>query len=109
MWDSLQNIIPKVANKYKFAKALKAIEICREYRNLAPRFLPAESSIHTDAKSYKDRTLTLTAVNSAWAEQIQRNKHRITEAINRKFGEETIKKINIQLSSGRENEAWLDQ
>ena len=109
MWDSLQNLIPKIAGKYKIARALKAIEICREYRRIAPRLLPEESLLHTDAKSYENRTLTLTAVNPAWAEQIQRNKHRITEAINQKYGEEIVKNIKIRLSSNLENEAWLGQ
>ena len=95
MWDSLQNLLPVVAARYHFKKALDAIEICREYRSLAPRLLPGESLKNTTARSYKDRTLTLAVQSSAWAQELQMRKHLIQEAINQKFGEDTVRKIRI--------------
>jgi predicted nucleic acid-binding Zn ribbon protein len=85
---------------------LKAIEICREYRRIAPRLLPGESLLFTDARSYESGTLTLTAANSAWADQIQRNKHRITSAMNNRFGNGIVKKVNIRIATKTEDEAW---
>jgi|WetSurMetagenome_2_1015567.scaffolds.fasta_scaffold20612_2 hypothetical protein len=107
MWNSIQNLIPKIAGKYKISRTLKAIEICREYRRIAPHLLPGESLLFTDAKSYETGTLTLTAANSAWADQIHRNKHKITEAMNARFGEGIIKKVNIRIAPKTEDEAWL--
>jgi hypothetical protein len=107
MWNSLQSLLPRAANKYNMTKTLKAIDICREYRRLAPRLLPGEPLIYTNALSYDKRTLIITAVNSAWAEQLQRNKHRIAEEINVKYGEETVNKIIIRIASKPEDEVWM--
>jgi hypothetical protein len=96
MWDTLQNLIPYVAGKYNMTNTLKAIEICREYRRLAPRVLPGESLLNTAPKSYKDKTLTIVATSSGWAEQIQRNSHIIKREINEKYGENTVKRIRIE-------------
>lgn len=97
MWDSLQNILPKVAGKYHFAPSLNAIKICQEYRSITPHFLPENALKHTFPKSYAQQTLTIGVVNSAWAQQVQMNKHRIQQAINQKYGPHTIKKIRIDI------------
>jgi hypothetical protein len=96
MWNELKNLIPGAAGKYNMTRTLKAIEICREYRRLAPRVLPGESLLNTNAKSYKDSVLTLVATSPGWAEMIQRSKHIIQREINNKYGENTVKNIRIE-------------
>lgn len=108
MWDSLQNILPKVAGKYHFKKTLDALEICHEYRRLAPTILRGESLKNTFPKSYENRTLTVAALNSAWAQQLHMHKHRIQQAINQKYGENTVQKINIQITERMPQESFLD-
>ena len=100
MWDSLQNLLPRVAGKYHFKKALDAIEICREYRSLAPRFLPGESLKNAVPQSYRDHTLTVAVKNSSWAQEVQMRKHLFLDALNQKFGENAVKNIKILVSDG---------
>jgi len=96
MWDSLQNILPGVAAKFHIKKTLAAIDVCREYRRLAPEMLPGESLQNTFPKSYSEKVLTIGVLNSAWAQQLHMHSHRIQKALNDKFGENTVKKIRIQ-------------
>lgn len=100
MWDSLQNLLPKIAVKYHFKKALEAIDVCREYRSLAPRLLRGDPLNNTTAKSYKDRVLILTVKNSIWAQELQMHSHLIQNAINQKLGEKTVEKIKILVADG---------
>ena len=39
MFDPFQNQLKKVTAKYNLARTFKAIEICQEYRTLAPEIL----------------------------------------------------------------------
>ncbi|MBU0668383.1 DUF721 domain-containing protein [Patescibacteria group bacterium] len=104
MWDSIQNLLPKAAGKYNFAKALKAIEICKQYKKIAGETLPPAAAESTFPKSYKDAVLTLGALNSAWAQQLQMNKHRIHRALAEKFGSRAIKKIKIEITENMPGE-----
>jgi len=98
MWNSIQSLLPKAAGKYNFAKGLKAVEICEQYRKIALQTLPPAAAQNTFPKSYKDATLTLGALNSAWAQQLQMNKHRIHQSLTEKFGARAIKKIKIEIT-----------
>ncbi len=102
-WDSLQNILPKVAGKFNFKKTLDAIEVCQEYRNQAQKILPAESLKSTFPKSYENETLTIGVLNSAWAQQLLMHKHRIQQGINKKFGENTVKNVRIEMNQNLPN------
>jgi predicted nucleic acid-binding Zn ribbon protein len=97
MWQNIQDLIPKAAGKYNFAKALKAIEICQQYRKLAEKHLPDEALKNTFPKSYKNQILIIGVLSSAWAEKVQINKHRIHKSLKKKFGDNTVKKIKIEL------------
>jgi len=98
MWDSLQKILPGVAAKFHIKKTLDSIEVCREYRRLAETMLPGESARNTFPKSYSEKTLTIGALNSAWAQQLHMHSHRIQKALNQKFGEKTVQKVRIEIS-----------
>lgn len=96
MFEPLQKILPHAASHYNFTAQMKAIQICQEYRNLAPSLLPHDALIHTFPKSYVKKTLIIGVYNSMWAQQILIQRHRILEAINAKFGAETVKAIKIE-------------
>lgn len=100
MWDSLQNLLPKAAAKYQFRRTLDAIEVCQQFRSLVPRFIPGESLKNTIPQSYRDRVLTVSVKNSAWAQQLHMRGHLIKDEINRKFGENTVKNLKIVISDG---------
>lgn len=94
-WINLQELIPKIANKYSFGRTLKALEIIHEYRSLAPRFLPEEALKNSTAHSYKDHLLTVHAGDSSTAQTIQIHKHQLLEEINKKYGAQIIREIRI--------------
>lgn len=98
MWKSIQDLIPKAAGKYNFAGTLKAIEVCQEYRNIVQKILPKEALKNTFPRSYKDETLTIGALNSAWAGKVQLNKHRIHQSLQKKFGDNAVKNIRIEIA-----------
>ncbi len=98
MWNNFQELLPKAAGKYNFAKTLKAIEVCQEYRNIAKEYLPEKARESTFPKSYKDQTLTIGALSSAHAQQLQMNKHRIHQSLKKKFGDKAIKNIKIEIT-----------
>ncbi len=97
MWHDFQKFIPKAAGKYNFAKTLHAIKICQEYRRIAGKILPKEALNNTFAKFDKE-TLTLSALNSAWAQELQMNKHRIHKSLQEKFGKNTVQKVKIKIA-----------
>lgn len=97
-WKSIQDLIPKAAGKYNFAGTLKSIEVCQEYRNIAEEILPEDALKSTFPKSYKDHTLTIGALNSAWASKVQLHKHRIHQSLKKKFGEHAVKNVRIEIA-----------
>ena len=97
MFDPFQNQLKKVTAKYNLARTFKAIEICQEYRNLAPEIIREDALKNSFPKSYKDNTLTIGVMNSVWAQEVVMKKHLIQEAINKKFGEKTILKLRIEM------------
>ena len=109
MFDPFQNQILQAAGKYGFTQQFKAIQICQEYRNLAPTLLPKGALEQTRPKSYTKQTLVIGVQNSMWAEQLMMQKHRILEAINHKFGPGTVKNIRIEMVEPAEQDhesAW---
>ncbi len=98
MFSPFQKHLVKAAGKYNFARTLRAIQVCQEYRSLAPKFLPPDALENTFPKSYENRTLTVGVYNSAWSQQVQMQKHHLLEALNQKFGTNAVAKIHIALS-----------
>lgn len=98
MWHSFQEFIPKIAAKKNFAQTLKSIEVCHEYRRIAKGLMPKDSEKSTYPKSYKDGTFTVAAISSVWAQELNMKKYELTEGLNKKFGDGTIKKLRIEMS-----------
>jgi len=98
MWNSLKDILPGIAGKYQIKRTLDAIDVCREYRRLAPRILPKDSLANSFPKSYKDNTLTIAVGNPAWAQEIHMRRHLLQDEINRKYGENTVKNVRIMIT-----------
>jgi hypothetical protein len=98
MWNSLKDILPSVAAKFRMRGALDAIEICHEYRSIAPRLLPKDALKHTAAKSYKNCVLTITARSPIWAQEVHMRRHLLKDQINHKFGQDTVKKVRIVIA-----------
>ena len=97
MFDAFQKFLPKAASQYGFTKQLQAVQICQEYRNLAPTLLPTGVLDETYPQSYQRQTLTIGVLNSTWANQVMMQKHRIIAAINKKFGPTTVKDLRITM------------
>ena len=98
MWESLQNLIPAAAKQRNFAVGMQAITVCREYRSIAKRILPEQVQQNTDAKSYKEKILTLTAASPAHAQEINFKSHLIQEELNQSHGEDTVLKIKVEIT-----------
>lgn len=101
MWSSLQNLLPKVAAKYNFRKTLDAIDVCRQFRGIAGDHLPKESAKNVTPKSYNNHVLTVTVGSSAWAQELHMRGHLIKDALNRKLGKNTVKKIRVLVADGK--------
>jgi hypothetical protein len=98
MWNSLKDILPKVADKYRMHRTLNAIDVCREYRRIAPNMLPKDALANTFAKSYKDFTLTIAVGNPSWAQEIHMRRHLLKDEINRKYNDNIVKNIRIMIT-----------
>jgi len=98
MFDAFQKFIPKAAAEYNFTKQLEAVKVCQEFRSLSKTLLPEEAETQTFPKSYDGKTLTVGVLNSAWGQQIAMQKHTFLEAINKKFGSETLRNIKIEMT-----------
>ena len=109
MWKSLQDILPKAAGKYNFAGTLKAIEVCQEYRNIAKEIFTEEALKSTFPKSFKEGSFTIGALNSAWANKIQMNKHRIHQSLQKKFGEKAVHTVKIEIAEKLPTDAALQE
>ena len=99
MWSSLQELLPRAAGKYKMAKTLKAIEVCREYRRIAPQVLPADSLENAVPISFKDGTLIIGVNNSSWAQHLHMRTNAIKKSLKEHFGTDVVKKIKIQVTA----------
>lgn len=95
MWTSLQSLIPKAAGKHHFATTLKAIEVCQEYRSLAPRIVHKEALQNTYPKSYDNTILTIGATSSSWAQKVQMTTHLLQQELAKKYGEKAVTKIRV--------------
>ena len=98
MWDSFQSLLAGAAGKYNFSKTLEAIEVCQEFRSLAPKMIRPDALENVFPKNFQDRTLTVGVYNSAWAQQLQLKKHLIQQELNRKFGKDAIRNLRIEMS-----------
>jgi len=97
MWHSLKELIPKAAGKYQLQPALKALEVFKMYRQVAPTLLPSLWTEQTFTQSYKDAVFTLGVKNSMWAQELTMKKHLIQDYINKECGENTVTKIKVIL------------
>jgi predicted nucleic acid-binding Zn ribbon protein len=98
MWNSLKDILPSVAKKYSMKRTLDAIDVCREYRSIAPKLLPKDALRNTHAKSYKDNTLTISVGSPVWAQEIHMRRHLLKDELNRRYGEDTVRNIRIMIT-----------
>jgi hypothetical protein len=95
MWNSLKDILPGVAGKFQIKRTLDAIDVCREYRRIAPGMLPKDVLSNTFAKSYKDFILTIAVGNPAWAQEIHMRRHLLKDEINKKYNDNIVKNVRI--------------
>ncbi len=95
MYTPFQKFLPKAAGKYNFTRQLKAIEICQEYRKIAPLLFSPTVLEHSFPKSYENHVLTIGVYDSLWAGQLAMQKHLIQAAINEKFGADAVSKITF--------------
>ncbi|MFC1749388.1 DUF721 domain-containing protein [Pseudomonadota bacterium] len=98
MWSPIQDLIPKAARKYKIAKTMEAIEVCREYKKIAPQILTEKAEKNTFPKSYKNGILTIGVSSSAWAQKLHMHRSDLKKSLEERLGEGAIKKIKIQTS-----------
>jgi predicted nucleic acid-binding Zn ribbon protein len=98
MFHEFQKFLPKAAAEYNFTKQLQAVQVCQEFRTLSKKIFPPEASTQTFPVSYDGKTLTVGVLNSAWAQQIAMQKHQILEAINLKYGPQTLQNVRIEMT-----------
>ena len=98
MYEPFQKFLLKAAASYNMTRQMEAAKICQEYRRVARSILPADAQVQTFPKSYDRKTLTVGVFDSAWAQQLAMQKHSILEAINRKYGADTVKNLKIEMS-----------
>jgi len=82
--------------------------VCRQYRSIAKKVLPAAADVHTYAKSWEEKTLTIGVTNSVWAEADSNEKTADHDEINRLNEKPVISTIKIHICNevnGLEN--WM--
>lgn len=109
MFDPLQNFLAKAAGNYGFTKQMKAIHICQEYRNIAPGLFPEAWVRETFPKAYDREILVIGVYNSMWAQTVMMKRQQILEAINKKFGEGTVKTVRIETCEKMEEDQDLPE
>ncbi len=90
--------MPRAANRFGISREVTAAKICQDFRNVLPLLFPhPEAEIHITPAFYKDQTLTVKVDTPAWAQEVVMRKHKIIEEMNKKAGEEIIKKLKTEL------------
>lgn len=97
MFTPIQKILPVTARSLGVGREVEAALICEKYRKLAPSVIHENVLQWTFPHSYRDRTLTIGVRNSAWAEQVAKQKNGLLKAINEALGAPKIEKIRITI------------
>ena len=102
MFEPLQNLIPKEANRRGVSLIMQSAKICHDFRELTPAFFPKnkdEANKSISPAHFKQGTLTINVGSPAWAQEIIMRKPKIIAELNQKAGQEIIKDLRTQLSS----------
>ncbi len=99
MFHPFQKFLQKAAGEYSFTKQMKAIQVCQEYRNIAPGLLPEGALKETFPKSFDEARaiLTIGIYNSMWAQVVTMKRQQIMEGINQKFGTDAVKTVRVEV------------
>lgn len=99
MFEALQNLLPKAANRYGISAEMKAAKICHDFRELIPQIFPNIESPenYIQPAYYKDSTLVVNVHSPAFAQEVIMRKPKILEEMNRKSDQTPIKNLRTQL------------
>ncbi len=99
---SFQNLIEVAAAHLGMGDQLYAIRVCHEARKLLSTYFPGKTEGELSpikVVSLKDATLLITAANSSLLHQLTMHRHLLQTELNAKFGQDTVKKINLRTQS----------
>lgn len=97
MFTPLSRILPKAIARIGVGREVQAALICEQYRKFAPKLVHPEALNHTLPKNYRNRTLTVGVVNSAWGEQVISRKEELIKAMNSALGQRIINQLKTQI------------
>ncbi len=90
MFVPLKKIIPSSSKKLWIEKRIKANQICDLYDKINK-----SNNGQTKTLFFKNKTLFVKVVNSILSQELQLKQEEIKKYINKKIGEEVIKKIKF--------------
>ncbi|MFA5947722.1 MAG: DUF721 domain-containing protein [Candidatus Gracilibacteria bacterium] len=100
MFHTLRELLPRAISKFGVGTEVKAAQICYDFKQLVPKIFT-----HEDASTcilpmyYKNKTLTVSADSSSWAQEISMRKSEIIRELNAKAGEKAIEDLFIRLKT----------
>lgn len=97
MFTPLAKILPKTINKFGLQREVEAALICEKYRRLAAQLVHADALKHTAPKSFRAGVLTISVENSAWAEQVVKNKEKLVAEINKELGKKAVLNLRTRV------------
>lgn len=105
MFEPFQQFISKSINRYGLSREFKAAKVCHDFRAIVPEIFEnyPEISSFVFPAYFKDNTLMVNVKDPAWAQEVIMRKEKIIDFMNKKAGEEVIKKLKTKIANNELN------
>lgn len=99
MFQPLQNLLPRTANKMGIGREFLAVQICHTANQILKDIFPNTGPYKIRSQSFQRGQLTISAPTSAYNQEIMMRKEALIKSINEKIGRKVVKDLKALLNS----------
>lgn len=94
--DSIKNSLKSFSARHKISVQVQAAMVCNFWEKYAGEFLEKKVIEKSKAISFSRGTIKIAVLGSAYANEIQMQRHNIIEKINKKFGRRVVERVRFE-------------
>ncbi len=97
MFKRIKDILPSSLGRYGITSQAQAAFVCFIFEEIIKEELGEEVSKNCQPLSFCNGVLKIQVKNSIWASEIQLNQSKIVDKINKKIGEDIVKRLQFRI------------
>ena len=98
MFVPLKKILPVVLNKFGLkGETIEAVRVCQYWDEIIEKIFKSRAADISKALYFKNKTLTVSVLNSTCASEFQFKDNEIIKEINQKIGKNLVERINFRV------------